>query len=485
MLQFLRTDASSPQLPHHHPRRRIRQNSRVRQRRSRGRRQRKHTQNRISGPCDIKHLPSARPAFHAALPHPRISYLKTRRWNLQMSRRSLLENAHPLLPASDHHCAAPEVREQRPSRLFHRFFISERPRHKKTRLLRIANDRPRPTLRIQTGSLRLHKNGHLQLMRRTQNAVRKIVRNQSLVIVGKHQRIQTLQRIKQGTEQLLFRLQTQRLPPLLIHAHDLLMPCDDARLHGGHPLGIRNHSLFNNASRPQTLPQGPSSLVGSNRPKHLDPRPQRRQIRRHIPCPAQTLALRNKIHHRHCRFRRKPRSRSPQIPVQHQIAKHTDVLPAQLRNEFFQTGQVFSNLDRHSRSFPASSSRCLVTSLLRLFDLCLFRQHHRNVIPHGIHSSARFALQPRMVRGKLDGRLADRTNQNLQQLFRNPHTPLHSFLNQSFAADPSLYQTPRKPSNHGRAERVTRILPIARPAGVYSLIHALALGFFRPSPVHP
>jgi len=74
-------------------------------------------------------------------------------------------------------------------------------------------------------------------------------------------------------------------------------------------------------------------------------------------------------------------------------------------------------------------------SSVRMFNICrplfrsdlrFFRQHDRNVIAHRINPPAGLTLQAQVVRRKFDGRFADRTNQNLQQLLRNSHRPLHS-----------------------------------------------------------
>src|SRR5271163_1047740 len=76
----------------------------------------------------------------------------------------------------------------------------------------------------------------------------------------------------------------------------------------------------------------------------------------------------------------------------------------------------------------ASLSRYLITSLLRFFNLRLFHQHHRNIVPHRIHPPASPALQREIVRRKCHGRLADGTSQKVQQFLRNPHALLHFHL---------------------------------------------------------
>ena len=68
--------------------------------------------------------------------------------------------------------------------------------------------------------------------------------------------------------------------------------------------------------------------------------------------------------------------------------------------------------------WPPTSGYSLFTThySLRFFNLRLFRQHHRNIISHRIDPPACLALQPRIARRERDRRLANRTNQNLQQL---------------------------------------------------------------------
>ena len=92
------------------------------------------------------------------------------------------------------------MRKQGPARFVKGFFIRERPRDIKARFLGIAHDRPRSPIRVEPRSLRLHEHRNFSLMCGAQHAVCKIVGNQPLVVIGKNQRVEPLERTENQSQ---------------------------------------------------------------------------------------------------------------------------------------------------------------------------------------------------------------------------------------------------------------------------------------------
>src|SRR6266581_8883836 len=101
-------------------------------------------------------------------------------------------------------------------------------------------------------------------MRSAQNAVGKIVGDQSLVVVGKDQCIKFLQCGKQNSEKLFLGFSAELLAALVIDANHLLMPRDDPRFHGGGAFGIGDDPFVPDVRGAKTFLQGAPSPVTSN-----------------------------------------------------------------------------------------------------------------------------------------------------------------------------------------------------------------------------
>ena len=141
-------------------------------------------------------------------------------------------------------------------------------------------------------------------MRRAEHAIRKIIRDQPLVVIGKHQRVEPLEGRNNEPQKLFLRFLAYRFLPLAVHAHHLLVPRDDAGLHCGDALRIRNDAFAANPGIAQTPLHRAARLIAPEHSKRFHSSAKRRHIRRHIPCSAEAFILLHKIHHRHGCFRR-------------------------------------------------------------------------------------------------------------------------------------------------------------------------------------
>ena len=66
-------------------------------------------------------------------------------------------------------------------------------------------------------------------MRRAEHAIRKIIGDQSFVVIGKHQRIEPFKRGNNEPQKLFLRFLAYGFVPLPVHTHHLLMPRDEVR----------------------------------------------------------------------------------------------------------------------------------------------------------------------------------------------------------------------------------------------------------------
>ncbi len=148
-------------------------------------------------------------------------------------------------------------------------------------------------------------------MRRAEHAIRKIIGNEPFVVIGKHQRVEPLERGNNEPQKLFLGFLPYRFLPLAVHAHHLLVPRDDAGLHCGDALRIRNDAFAANPGIAQTPLHREARLIAPEHSKRFHPRAKRRNVGRHIPRSAEAFVLLHKIHYRHGRFRRQTRGRSP------------------------------------------------------------------------------------------------------------------------------------------------------------------------------
>ena len=153
----------------------------------------------------------------------------------------------------------------------------------------------------------------------------------------------------------------------MIDAHHLLVPRDDSRLHRGDAFGIGDDAFSCDICSAQAFLQRASGLVIPNHSKRFYFPAERRYVCGHVPGAAQAFALLHEIDNGNSRFRRKARSRAPQVAVQHQVAEHADALPAQARDQSLQPGngvgnvgghEVSSIIPRRSSLLPAASREC-------------------------------------------------------------------------------------------------------------------------------
>jgi hypothetical protein len=87
------------------------------------------------------------------------------------------------------------------------------------------------------------------------------------------------------------------------------------------------------------------------------------------------------------------------------------------------------------------ASRTLPTGLF--FDLGFVDQHHRYVIPDGIHAMTLNTLQSALIRLHLDGGLADGANQDFQQILVDGHSELLSLASGGSGAAAATRPMPR------------------------------------------
>src|SRR5712692_11932253 len=154
--------------------------------------------------------------------------------------------------------------------------------------------------------------------------LRERIRHRSLVVIRDDESIQPRERSFQAPDKLFFHRAAQGRATLAVHAHDLLMPRDDARLYCGDARGVRHQPLHRDARRRQTGADDAARFVLARHAKRQDRCPERRQVRSDVPCPAEHLALALKIHHGNRSFRRKPRGPAPHVAVQHEITNDGD-----------------------------------------------------------------------------------------------------------------------------------------------------------------
>src|SRR5207248_11489896 len=63
---------------------------------------------------------------------------------------------------------------------------------------------------VQSLGLQAHEHRYLQLMRRAEHAIRKIIRDQPLVVIGKHQRVEPLEGRNNEPQKLFLRFLAYR-----------------------------------------------------------------------------------------------------------------------------------------------------------------------------------------------------------------------------------------------------------------------------------
>jgi hypothetical protein len=102
------------------------------------------------------------------------------------------------------------------------------------------------------------------------------------------------------------------------------MARDDARLDSGYTRFARDDSGIGNSGGAQAGTQGATRFIFSDNAKRCDLRAQRSQICCNVSGAAKTFTLLGKIHDRNGCLRRQSRRCSPQIAIEHQIAKHAD-----------------------------------------------------------------------------------------------------------------------------------------------------------------
>src|SRR6266576_601291 len=147
----------------------------------------------------------------------------------------------------------------------------------------------------------------------------------------------------------------------------MVVLCYNSRLHCGNALGICDYAFVRDIRRAETFLQRPSGLIIPKHSERFHFSAERRYVCGHVPRAAQAFALLHEINNRNSRFRREPRSRAPQVAVQHQVTEHADTFPAQARNQSLQPGNGIGNVGRHGISLviprrssllPAASREC-------------------------------------------------------------------------------------------------------------------------------
>src|SRR5579883_939152 len=95
------------------------------------------------------------------------------------------------------------------------------------------------------------------------NAVRELVTQKSFVIVRNNKPIELIQRGDKQAKETFLGFRRKRIAALAVDANDLLVARDDARFHGGDPMGIGKDAANGNARFSQASVQRRTGFVRS------------------------------------------------------------------------------------------------------------------------------------------------------------------------------------------------------------------------------
>src|SRR5262249_32185407 len=155
------------------------------------------------------------------------------------------------------------------------------------------------------------------------------VGDQSLVVVGDHQRIELLQISKEGAQNLFLGTGVQWLAALVIDANDLLVARNDARLDCSHAPGVCDDPFVIDSGTAEALTQRPAWLISAGDAEGGNLSTQSRQVCRNVTRAAEAFTLTLVINNRDGGLRRQPGGGSPKITVQHEVANHSDAPASQ------------------------------------------------------------------------------------------------------------------------------------------------------------
>src|SRR6267378_542560 len=330
----------------------------VRERRAGGCRECEGAENGIACAGHVEHLAARGAALNAGLADARVGDFKAGRRDVNTPRQSFIEHVHPLVTAGDDNGAAAEVREKSVAGFFDRFFVSERARDIEAGFFGVANDRACAAIRIEARSFRLHENGNFQLMRGAEDAVREVVGDETLVVVGENERVKMSERGEEQTQKFLLSFRAGWFAAFVIHANNLLVAGNDARFYGGDALRIADHPFARDVRSSQTSVQSSTGFVISGDTKRFHSGAERDDVRGDVAGAAETFALLDEIHDGNRGLRRKARGRPPEVAIEHQVSEDTDALAAQAGDPSFQAGNGIGNVGGHAVSliFPLFDS---------------------------------------------------------------------------------------------------------------------------------
>ena len=189
-------------------------------------------------------------------------------------------------------------------------------------------------------------------MASTQDALYQCFIDEALVVVGENEGVELLEGRANQLEELFFGVGRKRIAALIVNAHNLLVARDDAGLHGGYPTSIGEDAALADFGCAQTGAERaacfvivrllvglfPRGFPAANDTEELDAAAESREIGGHVSCASQTIRLRPEIHNRNRRFGREAVRSAPKIAIEHEIAEHADVNPAEARQQAFETG---------------------------------------------------------------------------------------------------------------------------------------------------
>ena len=234
-----------------------------------------------------------------------------------------------MLAQSDDDGGAAKVRKQRAPRLLDGFVVGQLTRDKKTGFLFVANDCRGPAIGKQARGFGLDQSGHAAAVALLEHALGQRVGDHALIVIGEHQDIEFWQAGLDAADERLLDRGRERVAMLAIHAHNLLVAGDDARLYGGRAAGVADNSLAANFKGDKRSAQVARGIVGSGHAEQGDPAAESGEICGNISGAAGTNGLGNKINHGHRGFRRKTRRRAPDVAVEHKVADDSGTPPLQ------------------------------------------------------------------------------------------------------------------------------------------------------------
>src|SRR6516165_2116409 len=209
----------------------------------------------------------------------------------------------------------------------------------------------------------------------------------------------------------------------MINSNNLLVPGDYAGLYGCNTARNGEHTTVSNLCLSQTGPQRRTGRVVSSflsraflttdDAKEFHMGTESGQIRRHVCRATQTVALRLKVHDRNRRFGRQTIGHSPQVSIEHEVAKHCDVNLVKARQEPLKPGNGAAEVRLHARF-----GQSIINNLRFLFH------HHGDFVTNWVDALASFALEPRIVWKGPHGFFANGTGEDSKQSFRNQHKAL-------------------------------------------------------------